>query len=58
MGKLHGTDGARGIAVDRFDPVLAGNIGRTAAARGVPKRAENAALIPHMMTCLRSSSGK
>ena len=45
MGKLHGTDDARGIAVDRFDPVLAGNIGRTAAA-----------VLPKKRTASRSCS--
>ena len=44
MGKLHGTDGARGIAVDRFDPVLAGNIGRTAAAV-LPKKKNRKPLL-------------
>ena len=39
-------------------PTVLISIGRTAAARGVPKSAENAALMPHMMTCLLSSSGK
>ena len=38
-------------------PTLTISIGRIAAAIGVPNKAENAALIPHMiMTCLSLSS--
>ena len=45
------------ISLMPHTPTLTISIGRMAAAIGVPKRAENAALMPHMiMTCLSLSS--